>query len=279
MSSVPEENRSGAVPDGMEQEKELSRSIGAAGSDEEPIDREQSLTEHLKELRDRLIRSLVAVVIGFGICYAYIEPIFTLLSRPLVQVLPPGETMIFTSYPEAFFTYLKLALVGGVFLASPYILWQIWGFIAPGLYSHERKWTAPFILFGSLFFVGGGLFGYLVVFPAAFNFLAGYAGKDLKLMPGLSEYFTFAIKLLLGFGLAFELPVFMVFLSLIGIIDARMLRENRKYALLIAFVIGAILTPTPDVVNQCLLAFPLLFLYEISIWAIALIGKRRESQE
>ncbi len=243
-----------------------------------PEEVELSLTEHLKELRDRLIRSLIAVAVGFGICYAAIDTIFAVLSRPLIQVLPKGETMIFTSYPEAFFTYLKLALVCGIFVASPYILWQIWAFVAPGLYPNERRWAAPFVIVSSIFFIGGGLFGYMVVFPAAFNFLAGYAGEELKLMPSLSEYFTLAMRLLLGFGLAFELPIFMVFLSLIGLIDADMLRRNRKYALLIVFIIAAILTPTPDVVNQCLLALPLLVLYELSIWLIALIGRKRAAR-
>ncbi len=245
-------------------------------SDHDPH-KELSLTEHLAELRTRLIRSIAAVAVGFCISYAFIEPIFAMLSRPLEKVLPPGTSLIFTSYPEAFFTYLKLALVCGIFIASPFILYEIWAFVAPGLYEHEKKWALPFVVFSSIFFVGGALFGYIVVFPAAFNFLAGYAGRDLKLLPSVSEYFSLTIKLLLGFGAAFELPIFMVFMALIGLIDARMLRKNRKYALLIIFVLAAVLTPTPDVVNQCLLAAPLLILYEISIFLVALIGKRRES--
>ncbi len=245
-------------------------------SDHDPH-KELSLTEHLAELRTRLIRSIAAVAVGFCISYAFIEPIFAMLSRPLEKVLPPGTSLIFTSYPEAFFTYLKLALVCGIFIASPFILYEIWAFVAPGLYEHEKKWALPFVVFSSIFFVGGALFGYIVVFPAAFNFLAGYAGRDLKLLPSVSEYFSLTIKLLLGFGAAFELPIFMVFMALIGLIDARMLRKNRKYALLIIFILAAVLTPTPDVVNQCLLAAPLLILYEISIFLVALIGKRRES--
>ncbi len=239
---------------------------------------ELSLTEHLAELRTRLIRSVVAVAVGFCISYAFIRPIFAFLSLPLLQVLPPGTSLIFTSYPEAFFTYLKLALTAGLFLASPFILHEIWAFIAPGLYPHERKWALPFIFFSSLFFIGGAIFGYFAVFPAAFSFLASYAGADLKLLPSVSEYFSLTIKLLLGFGAAFELPIFMVFMAIVGIIDAKMLRKNRKYALLIIFIIAAVITPTPDVVNQCLLAGPLLILYEISIILVALIGKRTRHQ-
>ncbi len=242
-------------------------------------DKELSLTEHLSELRTRIIRSLLAIVVAACVCYVFIEPIFAILSRPLLEVLPKDSTLIFTSYPEAFFTYLKLAITCGIFLASPFVLYEIWAFVEPGLYPHEKKWAIPFVIFSSLFFVGGGFFGYIVVFPAAFNFLASYAGADLKLMPSVSEYFSLTVKLLLGFGFAFELPIFMVFMSLIGLIDAKMLRTNRKYALLIIFIVAAILTPTPDVVNQCLLAAPLLVLYEVSIFLVTLIGKRRESQE
>ncbi len=238
-----------------------------------------SLTEHLAELRTRLIRSVAAVTVGFCICYAFIRPIFAFLSMPLQSVLPPDTPLIFTSYPEAFFTYLKLALTAGLFLASPFILHEIWAFIAPGLYPHERKWALPFIFFSSLFFIGGALFGYFAVFPAAFSFLASYAGADLKLLPSVSEYFSLTIKLLLGFGAAFELPIFMVFMSLVGIVDAEKLRKNRKYALLIIFIIAAVLTPTPDVVNQCLLAGPLLVLYEISIILVSLIGRRKAPRE
>ncbi len=238
---------------------------------------ELSLTEHLAELRTRLIRSIAAVAVGFCVAYAFIEPIFAVLSKPLEEVVPPGTSLIFTSYPEAFFTYLKLALTCGIFMASPVILHEIWAFVAPGLYPHEKKWALPFVVFSTIFFVGGALFGYIVVFPAAFNFLASYAGQDLKLLPSVSEYFSLTIKLLLGFGVAFELPIFMVFMALIGILDARMLRKNRKYALLIIFILAAIITPTPDVVNQCLLAAPLLVLYEISIFLVSIICKRRGS--
>ncbi len=244
-----------------------------------PAPSEISLSEHLRELRNRLIISIVAVGIASAISYAFIEPIFSFLSQPLRAILPRGTTIIFSSYPEAFFTYLKLALTCGVFLASPVILYEIWAFVAPGLYEHEKRWALPFVVASSVFFVGGGIFGYMVVFPAAFRFLASYTGKGLKLLPSMSEYFSLTIKLLLGFGLAFELPILMVFLGLIGILDAEMLRKNRKYAILIIFVAAAIITPTPDVINQVLLAGPLLLLYELSILLVWLIGKKRATHK
>ncbi len=243
---------------------------GIMTSDEQ---KELPLTEHLRELRQRLIRSLIVVVCLSVLAYGFIEPIFKALSIPLLEVLPPGRTLIFTSYPEAFFTYIKLAITTGVFLGAPWILYEIWGFVAPGLYAHERRLMAPFIIFGSIFFIGGGLFGYFVVFPAAFRFLAGYESDILSLYPSISEYFTLTIRLLLGFGLAFELPLILVFLGLLGIIDSKVLRKNRKYALLGAFIIAAIFTPTPDVLNQTLLAVPLLFLYEVSIWLLVFLRK------
>ncbi len=240
-------------------------------------EKELALTEHLRELRDRLIKSLIAVGVGFALCYAVIEPIFSFLAKPLDDILPPGTTLIFTSYPEAFFTYIKLALVCGIFVTSPVILYQMWAFIAPGLYEHEKKWAMPFVISSTVFFVGGAMFGYFVVFPAAFNFLAGYANSNLALFPSMAEYFTLTIRLLLGFGIAFELPILMVFLGLVGIIDASMLRKNRKYAILIIFTAAAIITPTPDILNQVLLAGPLLLLYELSILLVWLIARKRRS--
>ncbi len=235
-----------------------------------------SLVEHLAELRQRLIVSVAGIAAGAVIAYAFIDPLFTLFSQPLMDVLPPDTTLIFTSYPEAFFTYLKLAITVGIFLASPLVLYEIWAFVAPGLYPHEKRLALPFVFASTFCFVGGGVFGYFVVFPAAFNFLAHFTGDTFVLLPSVSEYFTLTVRLLLGFGLAFELPVLMVFLGLLGIIDASMLRKNRKYAILIIFVIAAIFTPTPDVLNQVLLAGPLLLLYEVSIFFVWFVRRRKE---
>jgi len=240
------------------------------------VQEKTGLTEHLAELRRRLIICFISVCVGFGICYAVIEPIFAMLSKPLEAVLPPGTSLIFTSYPEAFFTYLKLALTCGIFVGSPVVIYQIWAFLAPGLYEHEKRWTLPFVVCSSFLFIGGAIFGYMVVFPTAFKFLAGYSGESLRLLPSVSEYFTLTIRLLLGFGLAFELPVFIVFLGLIGLLDAKTLRKYRKYAILIVFLAAAILTPTPDVLSQILLAGPLLILYEFSILLVWLVGAKRK---
>ena len=173
------------------------------------------------------------------------------------------------------FFYLKLALVGGLFLGSPAIFYQIWKFVAPGLYKHEKRVLLPFAALASLCFVGGALFCYYVVFPPAFRFLTGYSTEHLKVLPAVKEYFSLSLRLLIAFGLIFELPILMVFLAKVGIVNVAFLNRHRKYAILAAFVIAAIVTPTPDIVNQCLMAFPLLLLYEVSILAVWLFGKRK----
>ena len=160
-------------------------------------------------------------------------------------------------------------------LASPIIFWQIWKFVAPGLYKHEKRVLLPFSLFSSIFFLCGAAFGYFVVFPPAFRFLLGYSTDFLSPMPVVSEYFSLSIRLLLAFGVIFELPILMVFLAKIGVVDVPFLNKNRKYAILINFIIAAILTPTPDVVNQMLMGIPLLVLYEVSVIAVWLFGRKK----
>lgn len=158
-------------------------------------------------------------------------------------------------------------------MASPVIFSQIWRFIAPGLYQHEKKVLIPFTFLSSLCFLGGATFGYLVVFPPAFQFLTSYSTGHLTIMPAVNEYFSLALRLLIAFGVIFELPVFMVLLAKVGLVNARMLRQYRRYAFLLAFVIAAILTPTPDVVNQLMMAIPLVVLYEVSIVAVWGFGR------
>ena len=160
-------------------------------------------------------------------------------------------------------------------LASPIIFWQIWRFVAPGLYQHEKKVVLPFTFLSSICFLGGVAFGYFIVFPPAFRFLVGYSTDFLSPMPAVTEYFSLALRLLIAFGVIFELPILMVFLAKIGIVDVAFLNKNRKYAILINFIIAAILTPTPDVVNQMLMGVPLLVLYEVSVLAVWLFGRKK----
>jgi sec-independent protein translocase protein TatC len=243
------------------------------------VEEKQTFIEHLEELRKRLIISLIAVGIGFGISYVFSKEIFQFLTIPLVRALPPGANMIYTRLPEAFFTYLKVALLAGIFVASPVVLYQIWLFVAPALYSHEKKYVIPFVIFSTLLFVGGGAFGYFIVFHYGFQFFMGFATDFIKPAPTLKEYLSFCALLLLTFGLTFELPLFVFFLSKLGVVDARMLARNRRYVILGIFAVAAILTP-PDVVTQLMMAGPLLILYEVSIWVAKIVGrKKREAEE
>ncbi len=243
---------------------------------EEPLPMDEKklpLTAHLQELRKRLILSFLAVGIGFVVCYLFAERIFGLLSIPLLRAMPPGGSLVFTSVAEAFFTYMKVAFLAGLILASPYVLYQIWAFVAPGLYRHEKRYAVPFIFAGSFFFALGILFGYFVALPVGFKFLLGFATDFIKPLPDMREYFSFSIKFLFAFGLVFEFPVALVLLARMGIVDAKTLARQRKYAILLIFIFAAILTP-PDVISQVILALPLVGLYELSILLSRIFGKK-----
>lgn len=242
------------------------------------MEEKQTFIEHLEELRKRLIISLIAVGIGFGICYIFSKEIFQLLMIPLQKALPKGATMIFTTPAEAFFTYFKVALLAGIFAASPVILYQIWLFVAPALYSHEKKYVIPFVISSTLLFIGGAAFGYFIVFPFGFKFLLSFATDLIQPAPRLKESLSFCSMLLFAFGLTFELPLLILFLSKVGVVNARMLARNRRYAIVAIFIVAAILTP-PDVVSQLMMAIPLLILYEAGIWIAKIFGRRHEEKD
>jgi sec-independent protein translocase protein TatC len=241
-------------------------------------DEKQPFLGHLEELRQRLIASAIAVGVGFGLCYIFSERLFQILIIPLKENMPEGDRLIYTNLPEMFFTYLKTALIAGILLVAPFIFYQLWMFIAPGLYKKEKKYVIPFVVFSSILFVGGGLFGYFVVFPFGFKFFLGFANENVQALPSVKQYFSFAIKLLFAFGIVFELPVVVFFLSKMGLVTPDFLKKKRKYAILLTFVMAAILTP-PDVVTQCMMAGPLIILYEIGIIISRFAGKKKETEE
>lgn len=193
--------------------------------------------------------------------------------RPLLQSLPKGSSLIFTAVPEAFFTYLKAALLAGIFFSSPFILYQVWAFVSPGLYEREKKYVLPYIFVSSCFFLLGAIFCYFIVFPIIFRFFLSFTSEFIRPLPAIREYLTFSIKLLLAFGLLFQWPALILFLSRMGVISSKTLSQNRKYALLAIFVAAAILTP-PDLVSQLLLAGPLWVIYEGSIWLAKIFGSK-----
>jgi len=228
-------------------------------------DEKLPLTTHLQELRTRLVHILVAVGVGFFACYYFKELLFKIITRPLVAVLPKGSHMIFTGLPEAFFIYMKIAFFASLLITSPYTLYQIWKFISPGLYKSEKKYVVPFVLTSSSLFIGGVLFGYFFVIPTAFEFFIAFSSEFLKPMVSFREYLSFTMKFLLAFGVSFELPVFIFFMTKAGILNVRILTSYRRYAILIIFIVAAVLTPSPDAFSQILMAIPLMLLYEIGI--------------
>ena len=237
-------------------------------------------TEHLGELRDRLVRSFIAVGVGFGVAYFFKEKLFELLTAPLITAMGENENtrMIFTGLPEAFFTYLKVSLLAGIILATPVLFYEFWMFVSPGLYRTEKKYVLPIVLLSVFFFLVGSSFGYFIVFPYGFKFFLGFATETIYAMPSMKEYLSFASKMLLAFGFVFELPLVLTFMARMGLVSVPFLKKNRKYAVLLFFVGAALITP-PDVVTQIMMALPLMLLYEISIIGARIFGKKKTDDD
>ncbi len=238
------------------------------------------LTAHLAELRNRIFKLLLAWGVGAAASWSYREEIFGFLMRPaLVALAPDGGKLQAIAPGEIFFTYMKCALLAGVVMALPVVFWQVWGFISPGLYPQEKRVAVPFVLVSTLLFLSGAAFGYAVVFPIMFTFFAQFESSIVVSAWRMSEVFSFTTQMFLAFGVAFELPVVVFFLALSGIVDARQLWSGTKYAVLGAFVIAAVLTPTPDVVTQTLLAGPLVGLYLLGVAVAWVFGRRRPAPD
>lgn len=213
-----------------------------------------------------MLKSLAAIILTSGVCYFFSDSIFRFIVAPLQQSLPPGQNLIGTGVTEAFFTEIKVALAAGVFFSSPAIFYQIWRFLSPGLSGSERRLVLPFVLCATAFFVGGALFCYFIVLPVAFvYFIEQYGTIGVTPAIRIGEYFTFFFRMVLAFGVTFELPVFTFFLVRLGLWNYRLMLSTFRYALVAIFIVAAILTPTPDIINQSLLAGPMLLLYVVSI--------------
>jgi sec-independent protein translocase protein TatC len=238
-----------------------------------------SFFDHLEELRRRLIRCVIAISLTSGACLIFGEELFKLLASPIVRLLPEGSALVFTSLPDPFFIYLKVAFISGFFFSIPYILYELWIFIRPGLFPRERKLALPFVIITASLFYIGGAFAYFIVFPAAFKFFLSYINPELKPMIAIREYVSLAMMLMLAFGAVFETPIVVVFLGLLGIFNSTQLRTGRRYFIVIAFVIGAIVSPTPDPFNQTLMAVPMLLLYELGIRFLIILEKKRQRDE
>ena len=238
------------------------------------------LKPHIADLRKRLVISSLTVFVMFFVCFTFYEPILQWMMVPVEAVLPKNSQMVAVEIQETFFTALKVAFFAGFIVSLPVIFWQLWLFLAPGLYDHEKKLVIPFVFFATLMFLSGSAFAYYIVVPVGFEFLINFGSTVVTVLPSIGKYVGFFTKLLIGFGIAFELPVITFFLAKIGLVDDRMLKDFFRYAIILIFVVSALLTP-PDVISQLLMAAPLTLLYGVSIYIAKVFNpaSKKEDEE
>jgi sec-independent protein translocase protein TatC len=243
------------------------------------MSQEESFISHLVELRNRVIKALVVVLIMFGVCFYFSGDIMKFLSLPLYQALPEGTRPIFIDQAGAFFTLTKVAFLTGVLISMPWILYQAWAFVAPGLYEHEKKFAFPLIVSSVFFLLVGIGFAYTFVLPVAYKFFFSFASQTgADVMQDLQKYWDFTLAIFFGFGITFEVPVVEMLLVKLGMVTQQQLREARRYVIVGAFVVAAVLTP-PDVISQFMLAVPLILLYELGIWLAGFITARSRAPD
>lgn len=242
------------------------------------MESQQTFISHLLELRDRLLRSVIAWGVIFMALFPFANKLYAILARPMLTALPQGSHMIATEVVTPFFVPLKVAMMTALLTALPYILYQIWAFIAPGLYAHEKKVIVPLVMASLVLFAGGMAFAYFMVFPVVFGFVIGAAPQGVEVMTDIDKYLDFVLTMFLAFGVTFEVPIIVVALTSMGIVEVAKFKEMRPYVIVGAFVIGAIFTP-PDVISQTMLAVPLWFLYELGILVASWLEKRRPAPD
>lgn len=234
--------------------------------------------EHLEDLRKRIFYSFIAVILAVLPAWFFSKELYNILARPVTQFLPEGKSLVFTKLTAPFMLYMKVSFLAALIFTSPFIFLQIWYFITPGLYRKERKLVVPFVLFTSFFFIAGAVFAYMVVFPFACNFFLSM-GSEFDALITVDEYFSLALRVILGIAAVFEMPTLVFFLSKLGIVTARGMIKYFKYAVLVVFIIAAIITPTPDMITQSIIAIPMLGLYGLSILIALMVGKKREKKQ
>ncbi len=250
----------------------------STGQDSQQMENEQPFMAHLIELRDRILRIVVIVIAIFLVLFFFANDLYHLVSEPLLKQLPDGSTMIATGVATPFLTPFKLSLVASIFIAMPYIFYQFWSFVAPGLYQHEKRLALPLIASSVFLFYSGILFAFYIVFPLMFAFFSATTPEGVAMMTDISQYLDFILKMFFAFGIAFEVPVFTIVLTLSGVTNADKLAKKRPYVIVGSFVIGMLLTP-PDIISQTLLAIPVWLLFELGIIFSRIIGKRRSQKD
>ncbi len=246
--------------------------------EDEEVDREQPLMSHLLELRSRLVRAAVSVLVVFAVLSPFMKHIFDLLSQPLMAALPQGVKMLSTGVVAPFFVPLKVTLFLAFLIALPYVLYQVWAFIAPGLYKREKRLIFPILASSIVMFALGMLYCYFIVFRMVFMFIAGFSPGSVNFAPDIDAYFSFVITMFVAFGITFEVPIVVMVLNRMGVASYERMCKIRPYVIVGAFVVAAIVTP-PDVMSQCLLAVPLVVLYQVGLWCVKLFGKKEDSVE
>jgi len=262
---------------------EMAAELPSQGDDNERMPA-MGFLEHLEELRRRIIYSLIAVAVGFFACWRYAEKIYGIMQRPIMEALQRNglsQKLVYLNPTEPFNMYLKVAFLAGLFVTSPFVLYQVWAFIAPGLYRNEKRYVTPFMFSTVLLFIAGGYFGYKLVYPQALEFLIGY-GKQFQPMITIGEYTDLFLVIIIGMGVIFELPILVFFLSLMGVVTAGWMWRNLRYSILVIFIIAAILTPTTDILNMCIFAAPMVALYVLSIgiaWIVHPAQRRKRADK
>lgn len=250
-----------------------------ADEDDDPLDGRMSFLDHLDELRRRLTHGVVALLAGFVVAFAFAAQAQVFVMQPLLATLKPGEHFVYTEPGEGFFLQLKIAAILGLLIAGPYVMWQVWLFIAPGLYANEKKFAIPFALATSLLFTAGAAFSHYFVFPATFTFFAGFSTDNIVFMPRIAPVFSLYAWMLLAMGLIFQMPMLVMVLARLGLVTAKFLATHIKYAILVIFIVAAVATPSADPVSQTIVAAPMVVLYVISIAVAWVFQKRREKDD
>src|SRR5262245_48498893 len=247
--------------------------------DDDALTGKMSFLEHLDELRKRIVRSCLAIAVGVAATFAFIDRIFNFLLAPTRRALPPGVKLIYTQPGEAFSLYVTVALIAGVVVAAPFIMFQVWMFIAPGLYSNEKRMAIPFVVFTTLGFILGAAFNHYIAFPFMMAFFASFNTPDLAFMPKLEDVFGLYSKMMLGMGVVFQMPTVVFFLAKMKLVTAHFLASQLKYAVLVIFILAAVITPTGDMMTQTIFAAPMLGLYLLSIVVAWVVGPKRRKDE
>jgi len=239
---------------------------------------EMTFLEHLDDLRKRLFYSFIALFVGIIPAWFFHKQLYDIIAAPVRKYLPEGTELVFTKITAPFWLYIKVSFLAAIFFTSPFIFLQLWFFVAPGLYQKEKKYVFPFVILTTFFFAAGAVFGYFIVFPWAIRFFLSI-GKEFQPMITIDDYFSLSLRVLLGIALVFELPTLVFFLSRMGLITARWMVKNFQYAVLLVFVVAAIITPTPDMITQSIVAFPMLGLYGVSILIALVFGRKKPKEE